>query len=155
MTVGRFTSVPVLGAMVFVVLGLVASSAMARSASAPTASIVSVRAVVPTQSNGFALTRGRLNTVVVSTALAFKVDVQSTGSSRKTDAAVKLMISSARTHAGTIERSETLASIGPRQTMTVTFSHLGAVTFGVKTSLTVRVGNGPVKLYPVLFSLPG
>jgi hypothetical protein len=155
MTVGRFASVPVLGATVFVALGLFVPSAVARPTSAPTASIVSVRAVVPTQNNGFALTRGKLNVVVASTALAFKIDVQNTGSARKTGAAVKLMIRASRASTGTIERTVTLDSIAPSQTKTVTFSHLGAVEFGVETSLTVRVGNGPAKLYSVLFSLPG
>jgi len=160
MTVRRFTSGIALG---LVALGVVASSVGARPSSPPTTRIVSVKATASSKNLApyqlkqlpMALKQTGLNTVVAGLGLTFKVRIQNAGNAREARTAVKLMISAPRSNAPPTEKTETLDLIGPGQTKTVTFNHLGPVWFGRKTSLTVSLGTGQVKTYPVIFSLPG
>jgi hypothetical protein len=169
MTVGRLTSVPVLGTTAFVAFAVVASSAAAHSTIASTkivsVKIVSVKAIPLALQRGgnLTLTPGKLSTVVASTQLGFRVSMQNGSDSRMTHVRVSLTISrpgllrpeSGAHPAGPIRATETLASIGSSQTKTVTFTHLGQVVFGALTNLTVKVGSGRATTYPVIFALLG
>jgi CARDB len=100
-----------------------------------------------------ALKRKELNTVVASTTLTFKVAIHNSGASTKKNTAVKLVIIPQRKNL-TAEKTVTVSSLRSGQTATVKFDHLGAVEFGIKTSLMISV-DGHDKTYPILFSLPG
>ena len=150
-------SVTGLGATILVAWGLPASAATAPPTSSAAMSIVSVTAVLPAQhikttTPGGSLTQSSTNVVTATTALTFKVRVHYAGSSQRAHVAVTLMISRAAFHADPILKSERLA-IGPNQTKSVTFNHLGNVPFATRTNLTVQVASGKVKVYPVIFAL--
>jgi hypothetical protein len=128
---------------------------MARSASAPTTSIVSVKALpVAVQRGQGLLTPTKLNTVTASTALGFRVKVRNQGTSYKTYVTVTLTMNRPARAGGPLVTQETLGVIAANQTKTVTFDHLGNVPFATPTNLTVKASNGKAKVYPVIFSLP-
>jgi len=101
------------------------------------------------------LTPGKLNVVFTTDFVSFKVELHNSGSSRDTHVAVKVAISRGA-QGGPITTTETLGSLSPGETETVTFAHLGKVPFAMESSLRVEVsgGHGPIKVYPVVFTSP-
>jgi hypothetical protein len=136
--------------------GVLSASGVARTATSPHASIVSVRALpVAVQRGGeAALTTSKLNVVTASSALGFRVKVRNEGSSLTTPVTVTLTIDRRVTMGGPVIHQETLGVIPAHTTKTVTFTHLGDVPFASQTSLTVRLPSGASKVFPVIFSLP-
>jgi len=122
--VGRGASGAALGALIVIALGLSASPAGAGSPKHPAVSIVSVRAVpADTQAHGGtlgSLVSSKVNTVTVSSTLAFEIEIRNDGTSRKQGLSTSLLISRSAVQGGPLVKLQTLAEIGPRQTRLIT-----------------------------------
>lgn len=98
------------------------------------------------------------NTVETSTDLGFQVLVKNTGDNQEVGVVVRLVIQ----QDPVIRREETIDSINPGDTRTVTFSDIPDVSFSTRTTLLVTVepvagetnqGNNSAQ-YRVIFTLP-
>lgn len=126
----------------------------AAPATAPPITIASVEVTFPThQRNGGSLSSARLNVVLTAGVVAFRVVVRNSGRIDQTHIAVKLVIDRG-SRSGPIVKTETLDGLGPGQSKTIPFSHVGTVPFAIQTSVTVELTGGGSRAYPVVFALP-
>jgi hypothetical protein len=109
---------------------------------------------------GQTLSTGSLNTVTASTDLSFVVAVKDSGDGQEVQIPVTLTISGGQS---SITRTKTIQVINPGETVTVTFSGLGAVSIATQHTLQVDVKPVPGEAnktnnsasYPIILSLPG
>ena len=117
--------------------------------------IVSVEALPAKQ----VLSEAALNTVTTGTDLQIAVTVDDSGDSQEVHIPVSLTI----TGSPEIVLHKSIVTINPGEQQVVTFSGLGAVSFGRQVTLTVDVKAVPGEKvlsnnsaqFPVIFSLPG
>jgi len=105
------------------------------------------------------LSESALNTVTTGTDLQIAVTVDDSGDSQEVHIPVSLTI----TGSPEIVLHKSIVTINPGEQQVVTFSGLGAVSFGRQVTLTVDVKAVPGEKvlsnnsaqFPVIFSLPG
>lgn len=151
MTGIRAASVGITAGALIAVLALPAGSALARGDTTNAFTVVRVE-VLP---DGHALAHGQVNTVVATTALAFRIAVRN-----ESDVARRPKVT-LRINRGTlgvpIVVTRTLGLVRPHRTKVVTFSKLGNMAFAQKDNLIVRVSGHAARtrfaVYRVIFSL--
>ncbi|HEY8644683.1 MAG TPA: hypothetical protein VIL77_02255 [Gaiellaceae bacterium] len=151
MTGIRVASVGVTAGALIAVLALPAGPALARGGTTNAFTVVRVK-VLP---DGHALAHGQLNTVVATTALAFRVAVRNeSGVARR--AKVTLRINRG-TLVDPLVVTRTLGLVRPHRTKAVIFSKLGNMAFAQKNNLIVRVSGHAARtrfaVYRVIFAL--
>jgi hypothetical protein len=153
MSVRRSLSFFAFVAPAFVALGLLAPTSAGHSAGSAGVSVVSIRALPITAQHGLVyLTPSRLNVVVATSDLGFRMRVRNNDTSPTSHVTVKVTIERHSLRPFVI--TKTIDAIGSHQLHIVTFSKIRRVPFAAKTSLRVTVVGGPSKVYPVIFALP-
>jgi hypothetical protein len=112
---------------------------------------------VRVQPGGQQLSPTEDNTIEVSDQLAFQVRIQNSGDSQETQVLVTLVIQ----QDPVIRKEQTIESIDPGDTKTVTFRSFGSLSFSTQTTLRVNVDpvpgeentNNNTAQYPVIFTL--
>lgn len=147
----RVASVGVTAGALIAVLALPASSALARGSTTNSFTVVRVK-VLP---DGHALAHGQLNTVVATTALAFRVSVRNeSGVARRAEVTLRI---NRGTLGDPVIVTRTLGLVRPHRTEAVIFSKLGNMAFAQKNNLIIRVRGHAARtrfaIYRVIFAL--
>ena len=147
----RVASVGVTAGALIAVLALPASSALARGSTTNAFTVVGVKALP----DGHVLAHGQLNTVVATTALAFRVAVRNeSGVARRPKVTLRI---NRGTLGGPVIVTRTLGLVRPHETGSVIFSKLGNMAFAQNNKLIVRVSGHAARtrfaVYSVIFAL--
>jgi len=133
--------------------GVLVGSAPARTLGSQI-SIASVKALPPpVQRAGGVLSAGKSNVVFSAGFVSLKLALRNAGSSAADRVRVTIVVSRGG-HGSPLSTSETVGEIGPGETATVTFAHVGKVPFAVQSSLTLEVNGVTRRVYPLVFVSP-
>ena len=102
------------------------------------------------------LLRGKVNVVVATTTLAFRVKVRNLdGLQQRTT--VSFRISRAPMTIGPVVKQLAIGKFGSQMTKTVTFTHLGNMAFATNEKIVITVASASGQrlsaTYPVIFAL--